>query len=273
MEWCLLKWAEGAKRKPRVGGPGRRSPRRPGPGRCARTAGRRRPCGSSSSCRRRRSPRSRSRRRASTALSSTSTPSIPAGGTAFRSIDHVQRLRTPRRILAGSSTTPAAPAAITSVAARPAPSGRRPTWPTATASTAGVRQPGAGWRRTRPAARSCCREPTRTCAPCRASSRATRCPTGPVPPRTSALRLAEVQVPGRGADGGGGGRVRPVGVEHDRHASARTAGCRLLADLGEHRLARRPRRCRRRRSRCGCRSFGPRVKMRPVDQGLHWSRA
>jgi hypothetical protein len=43
-----------------------------------------------------------------------------------------------------------------------------------------------------PLARAAVREPTRTAAPCRANSRTTRCPTGPVPPSTSAV------APGRG---------------------------------------------------------------------------
>ena len=50
------------------------------------------------------------------------------------------------------------------------------------------------------------------------------------------LRRAQVEVPAGGPDGGGGGGVRAVRVEHDRHAQP-VLRDEVLPHLGQHRLA------------------------------------
>ena len=105
-------------------------------------------------------------------------------------------------------------------------------------------------------------------APARASKRATRWPTGPVPPRTRAGDVLQFEMPAGGANGRGRGGVGAVGVQHDRHASGRTAAIMCLrascssfspaaTSLPPMKMA------------VLFRSFGAAREDRPVHQALH----
>ena len=116
---------------------------------------------------------------------------MPAGGTAFRSMSTRARPASVRPA-ASSSVTPAAPAAtIRSAAAMAMARGVPPAM--APVASAGPRRPSgttAAIRRQTSVARDNDREATVTATPLRASNRATRCPTGPVPPSTTARSVA-----------------------------------------------------------------------------------
>ena len=130
---------------------------------------------------------------------------MPAGGTALRSMS-TRAVTAARRPAASSSVAPAAPAAtITSAAAitlANADSARHAAWCSIASNLAAARPVASTIRRTTCSARSRERDAIATWAPLPASRRATRCPTGPVPPSTTARHTAAVS--------GASGTCRPT---------------------------------------------------------------